>query len=131
MAKKILLIEDDEFISFIFKRQLEQAGFLVDTSLRGKEGLDAGLQGGYELVLLDIMLPDINGLDILRQLKLNAVAKSIPVIMLTNVGQESVIKEAYKSGAEGYLIKASYTPDQIVTEVQKFFTQQSQPAPQK
>lgn len=123
MDKKILLIEDDESISFLYKRQLDAAGLLTDALLTGNEGLAAASKNKYDLILLDIMLPDINGLDILKKLKENEVTKKIPVIFLTNLGQEAIIKEGFKLGADGYLIKASFTPDQMVEEVKTLIQQ--------
>lgn len=114
---KILIIEDEQFIRDIYKRQIEKIGFEVDGFGNGKEGLAALEHGEYNLILLDIMLPDINGLEILKQIKQNPALSKIPVIMLTNLGQDEVIKEGFALGANSYLIKASYTPDQIAAEV--------------
>lgn len=67
--------------------------------------------------LLDIMLPKIHGLDVLKELKKNKRTGKIPVVLLTNLGQEEVIKEGFRLGAEAYLIKAAYTPNQVVQEI--------------
>ena len=115
--KRILLVEDEEFIRDIYKRQLEKAGYVVDGFRSGQEALASLSQINYDLALLDIMLPDMNGLEILKKMKQNVVTKVIPVVMLTNLGQEEIIKEGFTLGAQGYLIKASYTPDQVVLEV--------------
>lgn len=123
MDKKILLIEDDESISFLYKRQLDQSSLPTDAFLTGQEGLSAASQKKYDIILLDIMLPDINGLDILKKLKENEATKKIPVIFLTNLGQEEIIKQGFKLGADGYLIKASFTPDQMVEEVKSLIQQ--------
>lgn len=116
---KILLIEDEDFIRDLYKRQLELAGMPTDAFGLGNEGLNAAHQSpsDYELVLLDIMLPDTNGLQILKDLKQNNATKPIPVILLTNLSQDMLIKEGFELGAEGYLVKAAYTPAQIVQEV--------------
>ena len=116
---KILLIEDEDFIRDLYKRQLELAGMPTDAFGLGNEGLNAAHQKptDYELVLLDIMLPDTNGLQILKDLKQNNATKAIPVILLTNLSQDMLIKEGFELGAEGYLVKAAYTPAQIVQEV--------------
>lgn len=119
MPPKTLIIEDEQFIRDIYKRQLEKAGITVDGFGNGTEGLQAISQNKYDIILLDIMLPDLNGLEILKQIKQNPSLKNIPVIMLTNLGQDEVIKEGFALGAQGYFIKASYTPDQIVQEVKK------------
>lgn len=117
---KVLLIEDEDYIRDLFKRQLDLAGFQTDAMPNGKEGLNALAQNNYDLILLDIMLPDYNGLQILKEVKLSDKTKKIPVILLTNLGQDVVIKEGFQLGAEGYLIKSAYTPNQIVQEVKNF-----------
>lgn len=115
---KIVLIEDEDLIRDLYKMQLDKAGLLTDAFATGKEGLEAIKNNPYNLLLLDIMLPDTNGLEILRELKSDSGTQSLPVILLTNLGQEAIIKEGFQLGAEGYLIKASYTPQQIIQEVQ-------------
>lgn len=122
MAQTILLAEDEDFIRDLYKRQFTLAGFTVDAFANGKDALTASTQKPYDIVLLDIMLPDMNGLEILKQIKLNPNTKSATVIMLTNLGQDATIKEGFALGAEGYLVKAAYTPDQIVEEVKNVLT---------
>jgi len=127
MPKKVLLIEDDEFIRELYKRQLDLGGFFTYAFSNGDDGLKAVLENKYDLILLDIMLPGMNGLDILRNIKQNDATKNIPVIMLSNLGQDAVIKEGFAVGAIGYLIKASFTPDQIVREINNILEQQTEP----
>lgn len=127
---KLLLIEDEDFIRDLYKRQLELAGMPTDAFGLGNDGLNAAHQTptAYDLVLLDIMLPDTNGLQILKDLKQNNATKQIPVILLTNLSQDMLIKEGFELGAEGYLVKAAYTPAQIVQEVKNILAKkQSQP----
>lgn len=126
--KKIVLIEDEQSIRELYKRQLILANLQVDAFGTGKEGLNAILNGQYDLVLLDIMLPDINGLEILKEVKKNDKTKSIPVLLLTNLGQDTVIKEGFQLGAEGYILKAAYTPDQIIQEVKNILQKKQAPA---
>lgn len=127
-VKRILLVEDEEPIRELYKRQLELAGFQVDAFGIGKDALTAVSQKDYDLLLLDIMLPDINGLQILKEVKANDRTKNISVLMLTNLGQDITIKEGFDLGAEGYLIKASYTPDQIIEEINNILLRkQAQP----
>lgn len=114
---KVLLVEDEEFIRDLFKRQLDLSGFATDAFANGQDGLAAISKNAYDLVLLDIMLPDINGLQILQNIRSNPATKSIAVVLLTNLGQDAVIKQGFELGADGYLVKAAYTPDQIVQEV--------------
>lgn len=121
MDKKILLIEDEQFISYIYQLQLNHAGFTTEVASNGNEGLKALQNNKYDLILLDIMLPEVNGLDILKTIKNDDKIKETPVIMLTNLSQEDVMKEAFNNGAAAYWIKANYSPEGMVNEVKKYF----------
>lgn len=114
---KILLIEDEEFIRDIYTQELTKNGFQVDSVATGKEGFEKLAQNKYDLLLLDIMLPDTNGLEILKQVKQNPQTRNLKTILLTNLGQDTVIKQGFELGADKYLIKMSFNPDQIVAEV--------------
>jgi len=116
-AKKILLVEDEDFIRDLYLRQLTKAGFLVDIAVDGITALEKLKSQTYDLLLLDIMLPGMNGLQVLREFKTQNPQSPMITILLTNLGQEAVIKEGFELGAQAYLIKASYTPDQVVQEV--------------
>ncbi len=115
--KKILLVEDEDFIRDLYFRQLTKEGFVVKTAIDGQAGLDALKNETFDLLLLDIMLPGMNGLQVLREFKTHNPNSKMITILLTNLGQEAVIKEGFELGAQAYLIKASYTPDQVVQEV--------------
>lgn len=130
-AKKILIIEDETFIADLYARELTKAGFQVQVANDGTTGLATLEQGPFDLLLLDIMLPGINGLQVLKQWKMKNLMSTMPVLLLTNLGQDEVIKEAFNLGASGYLIKAAYTPQQIVNEVQNALAgkQAGTPAP--
>lgn len=117
MAKKVILVEDDEFIREIYTRQLKLEGIEAVAYANGKDGMAAITQGQVDLVLLDIMLPDTNGLEILKTIKQTETLKQIPVVMLTNLGQDEVIREGFRLGAAGYMVKAAYNPDQIIDEI--------------
>jgi CheY-like chemotaxis protein len=124
-STKILIVEDDLFIRELYERQLAMAGYQVATAADGPQGLAQLTQFQPHLLLLDIMLPQMNGLDLLKTMKAKDETKDIPVILLTNLGQDSVIKEGFSLGADGYLIKSAYTPDQIIEEVKKFLASRS------
>jgi len=117
MAQKILIIEDESFIADIYSHELTKSGFEVKVENNGLEGLKALEGGGFDLLLLDIMLPGMHGLEILKQWRTKNPDAKLPVLLLTNLGQDEVIKEAFALGAQGYLVKASYTPQQVVAEV--------------
>lgn len=126
-SKKILLVEDEDFIRDLYVRQLTKAGFQVKSTVDGQSGLNMLKSEPFDLLLLDIMLPGMNGLQVLREFKTQNPNSKMITILLTNLGQEAVIKEGFELGAQAYLIKASYTPDQVVIEVQNAL-KGSQPA---
>lgn len=125
MNKKLLLVEDEEYIRDLYKRQLDLEGLITDAFGKGQEGLDAAQKTPYDLILLDIMLPDVNGLQILQTLKQNPNTKNTPVVLLTNLGQDAVIKQGFGLGAEGYLVKTAYTPNQIVQEIKNILAKKA------
>ncbi|TSC88617.1 MAG: winged helix family two component transcriptional regulator [Microgenomates group bacterium Gr01-1014_7] len=127
--KKILLVEDEDFIRELYVRQLTKEGFEVKSATDGQTGLNLLKQESFDLLLLDIMLPGMNGLQLLREFKSQNPNSSMVTILLTNLGQEAVIKEGFELGAQAYLIKASYTPDQVVTEVKNALSDGQPPTP--
>lgn len=114
---KILLIEDDNAIADIYKRQLVKAGFDVSVENDGVKGLATLKADPPDLLLLDIMLPGMTGLEILKNFKQGNPNSKTITLLLTNLGQDDVIKTGFDLGAAGYLIKANYTPTQVVNEV--------------
>lgn len=121
--KTILLIEDDKFLYDLYKKVLAEAGFLVEVADDGEKGLAAAKSKKYDLVLLDIMLPKKNGVDVLKELKAsNTIGKTSPVIVLSNLGQDDIIKQCLGLGAIGYLIKVENLPQEIVRKVSDFIT---------
>ncbi len=126
-TKKILLVEDEDFIRELYIRQLTKEGFQVKSAVDGVSGLNALKAEPFDLLLLDVMLPGMNGLQLLREFKTQNPSSSMITILLTNLGQEAVIKEGFELGAQAYLIKASYTPDQVVNEVKNALFGNQQP----
>lgn len=114
---KILLVEDETFIADLYSYQLTKAGMEVKVANDGLTGLKMLQEQQFDLLLLDIMLPGMNGLELLRDWRSKNPNSKMVVLLLTNLGQDAVIKEGFALGAQGYLIKASYTPEQIVMEV--------------
>ena len=126
-TKKILLVEDEDDIRELYIRQLTKEGFQVKSAVDGVSGLNALKAEPFDLLLLDVMLPGMNGLQLLREFKTQNPSSSMITILLTNLGQEAVIKEGFELGAQAYLIKASYTPDQVVNEVKNSLFGNQQP----
>lgn len=121
MVKKILIVEDDQFTADLYRKLLEEEGFLVDVAEDGEKGLMKLQLGGYDLCLLDIVMPGKDGLSVLQDLKKKPPAQTNgPIVMLTVMGQDAFIKTALENGAVGYLIKTSLTPEQVLHEVRVF-----------
>jgi CheY-like chemotaxis protein len=118
---RLLVVEDDQFLRDLYNELLTEEGYSVDLAGDGEEGYTKASRGGFDLILLDIMLPKIDGLEVLRRLK-NSPPKTPngPVVLLTNLGQDAIIKEGFSLGATGYIIKSAMTPDQVLTEVKVF-----------
>ncbi len=112
----ILVVEDDRFIGEMYVRSLRNAGFSVDWVTTGREGHDAALGKVYDLILLDIMLPEAQGSEVLDSLR-NDQRDLIPnsrVLVLTNFDQDESSRLAMESRADGYLIKADITPRHLL-----------------
>lgn len=119
--KKILIVEDDQFLREFYQELLTDEGYLVDVAADGDIGLSKIRNSEYDLVLLDIILPKKDGIQILRDLKVTSPKSSnLSIVVLTNLGQNAVIKECFDLGADGYLIKSALNPDEVLTEVKSF-----------
>ncbi len=118
---KILIVEDEQDIRELYSEILREEGYEVTEAWDGQVGLKEALSGKFDLILLDIMLPKVDGLHILKEIKKKPELSKTPVILLTNLGADAVIKEAFTLGAEAYIIKSEYTPDQVINEVNKVF----------
>ncbi len=116
---KVLLIEDEQSISQMYKLKLEDEGFEVTVTDRGSEVLGLVKKNKFSIILLDVILPEVDGFSILQSLKSSASSKKIPVLLLTNLGQDSDQKRGKELGASGYFIKSSHTPAQIIEEIKK------------
>ncbi|MDA1334734.1 MAG: response regulator [bacterium] len=121
---KILLIEDDKFLIKLYSEKLAREGFDVLMAITGEEGLKRVETDSPDLVLLDVILPHKNGFDVLSELKLNPKTKKIPVVMLTNLGQENDIKNALDLGALDYLIKTEISINAIPEKVRHYLALQ-------
>lgn len=118
---KILVAEDDFYLRDLYSELLRAEGFEVEQAADGPEAFIKLKEGGFDLVLLDIMLPKLSGLELLKKLQADPpLTENKIVVFLTNLGTEAAIKEGFKLGAAGYLIKSQLTPDQMVTEVKNY-----------
>jgi DNA-binding response OmpR family regulator len=117
--KNILIVEDDKFIADIYKRKFNQEGFGVEIAKDGLKALKIIREKKPDLLLLDIILPGFNGWQILRQIKEDQKLKDLKVVILSNLEQRKDIEKGIKLGAQAYLIKAHYTPSEVVKEIKK------------
>lgn len=113
---KILLIEDEHFISELYIRALTKAGYEVTVKVDGTEGLREALSDNYDIILLDIMIPNLTGTEILKQLRGTGKASSLhsKIIITTNLEQGEEGRAAIEAQADGYIVKAEITPRQLV-----------------
>ena len=115
--KSILLIEDDPFLIDIYTTKLKEAGFGVEVASDGESAVRKTKEKKPDLVILDIVLPNVDGWEVLKQIK--AEFKNLKVIILSNLGQKEEVEKGMKLGATKYLIKAHYIPSQVVEEIKK------------
>lgn len=106
----------------IYSEVLQESGYVITHATDGVSGLQKASEGNWDLLLLDVMLPGEDGLHILKHIKQNPALKDKPVILLTNLGSEPIINEAFSLQADGYLIKSEITPDRIVSEVNNYLS---------
>lgn len=116
---KILFIDDDEALITIFTAALTKEGFQVVAANTGQEGINKATTEAPNLILLDQVLPDLSGNDILKQLKLDEKTKNIPVIILSNFSQEELVKEAINQGAVDYVFKYQVEPKDVIEKIKR------------
>lgn len=117
--KKILLVEDDSFLIDIYTTKLKESGFSVEVASEGDEAVRKAREDEFDLVLLDIVMPKVDGWDILRQIKAEPKSKDLKVIIISNLSQKEEVEKGMNLGAEKYLIKAHYTPSEVAKEIKE------------
>ena len=123
----VLIIDDDELMEHLYVRAFTFGDFTVSVAHDGEEGVAEAIRITPDVILLDIMMPKLNGLQALEQLKQNPVTKKIPVIMLTNISSGTIeaAQKAVDMGAERYIVKSDYDPADVVTMTRKVLLQKS------
>ena len=117
MSQKILIIEDDKFLRELIAKKLIKEGYDVEEAIDGEEGLKKIQEVNPDLVLLDLILPGIDGFQVLKEAKENHKTENIPVVILSNLGQKDEIEKGLNLGAVDFLIKAHFTPEEIVEKI--------------
>jgi len=113
----ILIVEDDKFLRELLVRKLEGADFNISIVVDGQEAFKKIKEELPQLILLDLVLPGLDGYDILKQIKQDPQTGKIPVIILSNLGQAEEVERGLNLGANDYLIKAHFTPDEIIEKI--------------
>ena len=119
MAKTILIIEDDKFLRELNVQKLDKEGYETIEAVDGQEGVKKTKELKPDLVLLDLILPGIDGFEVLSRIKSDQASASIPVIIISNLGQKDDVDKGLKLGAVDYLVKAHFTPGEIIEKVKK------------
>ncbi len=117
MAKTILVIEDDKFLRELMVRKLLEENYEVSEAIDGEEGIKKVKEEKPGLVLLDLILPGIDGFEVLSKMREDPALTQIPVIILSNLGQREEVEKGIAMGATDYLIKAHFTPGEIIEKI--------------
>lgn len=120
MNKKILIVEDDRIIGTMYETKLKQDGYIIFLAETGPQGFDKAIKERPDLILLDVILPQMDGFQVLQELKLNKLSREIPVVMLTNLGTTEDRQKGEQLGAIEYLVKANLTPEQVRQTIKKY-----------
>ncbi|MFC1663556.1 response regulator transcription factor [Patescibacteria group bacterium] len=116
-AKRILVVEDDKFLRDLIVKKLTKEGYEPSEAIDGEEGAKKTKEEKPDLILLDLILPGIDGFEVLSRIKNDSSLSSIPVIILSNLGQKDDVEKGLKMGAVDYLIKAHFTPGEIIEKI--------------
>lgn len=120
--KIVLLVEDDTFLLSMYTTKFELENFKVLAAEDGEKGLKMAIKENPDIILLDIMLPKMDGMEVLKKLKVDSKTKNIPVILLTNLSQKNEIEQAMSLGANDYLIKAHFMPSEVVEKIKNILS---------
>lgn len=131
MSNILLAIEDDALVSRMYSKALAFEGFKVHLAPNGRQGLEIAHKIKPDIILLDIMMPKMNGLEVLERIKADPALKSIPVIILTNLSGTVDAQNALKLGAKAYLVKSEYKPKDIARKVKGYLPKKADPQASK
>lgn len=126
--KKILWVEDDQFLNDIIAHKLSKTSYQFFHAIEGEEALKVIHEELPDIIVLDIILSGMDGFEILRRIKTDQAISHIPVILLSNLGQESDLERGQELGAVRFLIKATVTPDEIIGEINEVLSGAAKPA---
>ena len=116
---KILLVDDDDFLLDMYSTKFKEEGFEVDIASSGEEALTKLRKNSYPVVLLDIVMPGLDGFEVLSRIKKENLAQESVIIVLSNLGQKEDIERGLELGAKDYVIKAHFTPHEVVDKIEQ------------
>ncbi len=116
---KILVAEDDKFISEIYFTKLSHENFNVIMANNGEEALALATKEKPDLILLDVFMPKIGGMEVLKKIRSNSELDEIKIIMLTNVNETDYLSQAEEAGANAYMVKSNYTPQEVTDKIKE------------
>ena len=119
MKNKILLVDDDPLIVQTYQTEFELSNFEVFKANDGQTGFNLAKEKKPDVILLDILMPMMSGIDVLKKIKADPEVSGIPVFILTNIGQEEAIEEALNGGARDFILKYRFSPAEVVTKVRE------------
>lgn len=117
--KKILIVEDDRYISKMYQLKLSLEGYEVEVAENGRQGVDKVKEFMPDIMLLDLLMPELDGFEVLKIVKGDEATKNIPVLIMSNLGQEDHIQKGMGMGAVGYIVKSQYTPSKVVETIKQ------------
>lgn len=123
---KVLIIEDDSYISDMYKIKFESENFETIVAEDGINGIKEIEKQKPDIVLLDIVMPKVDGFSVLKMIKKNEDSKDIPVVLLTNLGQKDNVERGFELGATSYIIKAHFTPSEVVKKVKEILEKEKE-----
>ena len=119
---KILVVDDDPFILDMYVIKFKEQGFQIDTATDGKMALDRIEAGKPDIVLLDVVMPKMDGFDVIKKIQESKTPRTYKILFLTNFGQKEDVERGMQLGADGYIIKAHFTPSEVVAKVKELLS---------
>lgn len=116
---KILIVDDDPFILDMYVIKFKEQGFQIDTATDGKAALEKIEEGKPDIILLDVVMPKMDGFDVIKKIQGSKTPHTFKILFLTNFGQKEDVERGMQLGADGYIIKAHFTPSEVVAKVKQ------------
>ena len=127
VTAKVLIVEDDRYISKMYQLKLSLDGMEVQVADNGRIGVEKVKEFKPDIILLDVLMPELDGYEVLKIIKGEPESKDIPVLILSNLGQEDHIQKGMQLGATGYIVKSQYTPSKVVEKIKQVLGDDSKP----